>query len=786
MDILIPLLALAASLAVLAGGFWLVRRRRYRRSSESEPQSGAPPSFHRQLTLIVLPVVGLATAGMVALYRDQAAVEADARQRAAELAVELTTRLSRAVPQELSFIELAGNIWDGGGVIGPANVAWSIQPMTDPDPSMAPWGSLAWVHARYPLPAQEFLPLQIHFLPGADLARPPAFPAVPVPPVWTRSLTGATAAEWERLRLLDGVATNPSVFTESLASLARQVPDPQFKTFARFQEEFATLRLLSTTTPVTTQVRQLLALVTNAVADRVLTASGVPLGVAAFAEARRWAPSAILDAEWFEALKGLVLTQPSLFTPWLLDQAEHMTTDSSAAIARSVVAELRAHWESDQRRRALATRLQQQVPLTPPPVTNLWLTQDPSRWFFVVQPTTSRTFTSTNGHPVMITNQVVSARVASEELLGQVFHRATEAGPVVDGREQRRPPVLPSGLKLAFELEGHSLTNIPASWAADPNDRGIVLAVSDGEFQQEAESGEGRVDHWPSRPRFTVRVLLSDPAALFAAQRRQQWLFGGLMLATAGVAGLGVWQASRAFHRQLALNEQKSNFVSGVSHELRAPLASMRLLAEGLASGRITEDEKRREYAGFLVQETRRLGSLVENVLDFARIEQGRKRYEFEPTDVSRLVQETCALMKPLAEERKIRIESQVPVTQGALTAHWDGRAVQQALLNLLDNALKHAPEGTAVTVSADRVEASPTLVRLTVRDHGPGIPPEDHARIFERFYRRGSELRRETQGIGLGLAIVQHIVTGHGGRVTVESEEGRGAAFVVEMPGGQ
>jgi two-component system phosphate regulon sensor histidine kinase PhoR len=315
-----------------------------------------------------------------------------------------------------------------------------------------------------------------------------------------------------------------------------------------------------------------------------------------------------------------------------------------------------------------------------------------------------------------------------------------------------------------------------------------------------------RFETWPSHPRFTVRVHLADPAALFAAQRRQQWLFGGMILSVAGIAGLGGWQANRAFRRQLALSEEKSNFVSSVSHELRAPLASMRLLAEGLAEGRVTEEAKRREYAGFLVQETRRLGSLVENVLDFARIEQGRQRYDFESTDLGRLVRETVKLLQPRAAELGIGLTCSTEETasgedhpQSVATAlgstprsgssdpraeiACDGPAIQRALLNLLDNAFKHAPVGSAVKVTLGSIRGPRSAIYISVADSGPGIPAEDHTRIFERFYRRGSELRRETQGVGLGLAIVKHIVEAHGGRVRVASTVGHGATFTLELP---
>lgn len=740
------------------------------------PASSPVPSFRWHVVLILLPVVILAVAGVVALSRDQAAVEAEARQRARDLAENLAVRLSRTVPGELSLIELAGNVWSADSGMG-------LENGRGPDPTtvgpvLSAEEPLARVRIRYPQPLHDFLPLQIRFASDGSLGQPPPYPAVPEPPPWTQERGEDVRMQWEQIRHLEATSADTDPVQAAWTAFARQVSSPDLQAAARYRAQFVALRANAAREPASAGISALLALTTNAVLDRVETESGIPFGVVMFNEARRQAPNATLDSEWFAALKGLVLVQPSLFTPWLLDQARQMT---HTAASDQALTELQARWESAQRRRALATGLQQRVPLTSTLLTNVWLTNAGTVWLAIVQPAQSQTLSSTGS----VTHTVSSARWVSADLLGQVFWHATESGGSIDGREQRLPPALPPGLKLAFSLEGRAVDQVPASWAATPPETTPLLAEATGEFQQEALGPDGRFDNWPSRPRFTVRVWLADPAALFAAQRRQQGLFVGLIVATAGVAGFGVWQSQRAFRRQLALNEQKSNFVSSVSHELRTPLASLRLLAEGLASGRITETGKLREYAGFLVQETRRLGSLVENVLDFARIEQGRKRYEFEPTHVARLIRETVRLMEPLAVERQVRLESVLPSVEAdeTLTAIWDGRAIQQALVNLLDNALKHAPEGTVVTVTLQSVGTPITPFRLQVRDQGPGIPAEDQVRIFERFYRRGSELRRETQGIGLGLSLVQHIVASHGGTVAVDSEPGHGATFTLELP---
>lgn len=315
-------------------------------------------------------------------------------------------------------------------------------------------------------------------------------------------------------------------------------------------------------------------------------------------------------------------------------------------------------------------------------------------------------------------------------------------------------------------------------------------------WRPEEELAASRQAQAPAMPAFEVGVRLTNAEAFYAGHRRRLIGFGALLGGTMVTAGVATMATRRALWRQQQLNREKSNFVSSVSHELRAPLGSIRLLAEGLERGTVQTEDRRQEYFRLIGRETRRLGALVENVLDYSRIEQGRKRYEMESTDVASLVRDTVRLVERGAGSREVvialsGIEGEATSTgAGVWELRVDGRAIQQALLNLVDNAMKHAPEGSTIQVGVTRGASAQGpgkrgWCRISVRDEGPGIPEEDQRRIFEPFYRRGSELRRETEGIGIGLSIVRHVVEAHDGHVEVVSEVGRGATFVLVLPVG-
>ena len=563
----------------------------------------------------------------------------------------------------------------------------------------------------------------------------------------------------------------------SSSTLARQAPEfPMPREIRAVREEWATLSALTNSVSAETRKHRLLAVVIASVQSQAMLDSGLPVAVAAFAEYCRQTPRNPLDEAAFTALQSLVLNQPSIANRWLLSQGDQLAALDGKAGARESMRQLRLRASSLERR----ARLHQLVLSTArdrgvPTASGYWINEGVGFWFVTQGGDHAPAGTNRSNTPT-----APSVRVLSEKAVGIAFRNAILRQDLALLNGVGSAPRFPTGLRAEFTLAGRPVPLAGDRWTMPfGNLNGPVLAEEHRALTEIQLAHPSQMD---KAGEFVVRICLADRAAMFQAQRRREWTMGLLILLTAGVAGEGARQACRAYRWQLALNEQKSNFVSSVSHELRAPLASMRLLAEGLVGGRIQDDTKRKEYAGFLLQETRRLGALVDNVLDFARIEQGRKQYEFETVDGARLVRETVRLIEPFATEQQVRIEVTAAPNPEALVGKWDGPAVQRALLNLLDNALKHSPVGSAVCVNLSCCPHSGWL-QIAVTDQGPGIPAEDQERIFERFYRRGSELRRETKGVGLGLAIVRHIVEAHGGHVNVTSSVGHGACFTLELP---
>ena len=240
----------------------------------------------------------------------------------------------------------------------------------------------------------------------------------------------------------------------------------------------------------------------------------------------------------------------------------------------------------------------------------------------------------------------------------------------------------------------------------------------------------------------------------------------------------GVYMAYRNISREMKLARLKSDFVANVSHELRTPLALIRLYAETLELGRLTAQEKYQEYFRIIREESERLSALINNILDFSRIEAGRKEYDFKETDLGELVRTTLESYRFQIEQNGFAFEENIAADIPPVNV--DREAIARSLLNLVNNALKYSKEQKFIGVSLYRANGS---VKLEVRDRGIGIAPAEQDKIFEKFYRCGDPLVHNTKGSGLGLSLVKHIAQAHGGNVYVESAPERGSKFTIALP---
>jgi signal transduction histidine kinase len=240
----------------------------------------------------------------------------------------------------------------------------------------------------------------------------------------------------------------------------------------------------------------------------------------------------------------------------------------------------------------------------------------------------------------------------------------------------------------------------------------------------------------------------------------------------------GIWLTYRNVSREMNLARLKSDFVANVSHELRTPLALIRLYAETLELGRLTAKEKYQEYFRIIREESERLTALINNILDFSRIEAGRKEYEFKETNLGDLVRSTLDSYRFQIEQNGFAFEENISSDIPPVTV--DREAIARSLLNLVNNALKYSKDQKYIGVSLYRANSR---VNLEVRDHGIGIPPNEQEKIFEKFYRCGDPLVHNIKGSGLGLSLVRHIARAHGGDVLVESTPEKGSKFTIALP---
>ena len=278
-------------------------------------------------------------------------------------------------------------------------------------------------------------------------------------------------------------------------------------------------------------------------------------------------------------------------------------------------------------------------------------------------------------------------------------------------------------------------------------------------------------------PHWEAALYLMRPQQLQESARGVRRTLLLLIAAALAAIAFGGWAVFADARRQLALAQKKTDFVSNVSHELKTPLTSIRMFAEMMQSGSAAE-EKRPQYLRIIVAEAERLTRLINNVLDFARLERKQKRYDFHPLDLHQVIARTWEGHELHLREQGFTTRWQAAPPPYPVRGNDD--ALAQILVNLLSNAEKYSTERKEVEIHSYLTENS---VHVSVLDRGSGVPPGEEAKIFEAFYRAHDSLASGIQGSGLGLTLAQRLAKEHGGEITYQAREGGGSNVTLRLP---
>lgn len=314
----------------------------------------------------------------------------------------------------------------------------------------------------------------------------------------------------------------------------------------------------------------------------------------------------------------------------------------------------------------------------------------------------------------------------------------------------------------------------------------LLVGTSDATFAPGAERVERRLsDRVPIERADPLDARLRVLAAANAAglelesdadRRRYLWTSAGLL----GVVAVGLFVLFRAVRRESEAAQRRQDFVAAVTHELKTPLAGIRMYADMLKEGWVPEGESSTTYAERIVGETKRLSGLVDQVLDFSAYERGVSSFQPVPGDLGAAVREAADLCAPAAAEAGVPVV--VEVEPGLPAIPFDGTLVRPLVVNLVDNAIKYSVRAETKNVRV-RVRREGADVALSVADRGVGIPAADRARVFEPFFRSGDEMTRTARGVGIGLALVARYAKAHGAKLDLASEVGRGTTVTVRFP---
>jgi signal transduction histidine kinase len=370
------------------------------------------------------------------------------------------------------------------------------------------------------------------------------------------------------------------------------------------------------------------------------------------------------------------------------------------------------------------------------------------------------------------------ARFVDNKLNLLFWFRPSENPQLVFGAQLSLPRLVEGLRPLVQQLEEAFQ---PEICAALLDDTAKPVALSHPGFQAAWKRPFVATEIGESLPHWEVGVYLLDPAKLTRSARTLKLTLGLLIAVLVLAIGIGSWLIVADLNRQLTLARQKTDFVSNVSHELKTPLTSIRMFSELLAEGRVAEAAKQRSYLAIITAEAARLTRLINNVLDFARIERGEKKYNFRTCDVVAVARETAGTYRPHLEANGFKFECELP--ERARVVNGDCDALAQVVVNLLSNAEKYSDSRKEITLRVAPKSSPVAYVEVEVLDRGLGVPDGCAEKIFEQFYRAHDSLSSGIQGSGLGLTLARQIARAHGGDVVYQPREGGGSCFLLRLP---
>ncbi len=369
------------------------------------------------------------------------------------------------------------------------------------------------------------------------------------------------------------------------------------------------------------------------------------------------------------------------------------------------------------------------------------------------------------------------ARFLQNKLKLMFWHRLSSHPDLIFGAQLNLTEVV-NGLRNLIQTEPDLRDEICVALL---DDNAKPVALSRANFSANWKRPFVATEIGEALPHWEIAAYLINPAQLTQAAQTAKLSLGLLIAVLVLAIGIGSWLIVRSLNLELKLARQKTDFVSNVSHELKTPLTSIRMFSELLAEGRVTDIAKQRSYLQIITAEAARLTRLINNVLDFSRMESGEKKYNFSPCDLTDVVRTAAETFRPHLEAGGFQFICELPETK--ILARGDTDALSQIIVNLLSNAEKYSNGKKEITLLLTQKQSPLPHAEIKVLDRGSGVPRGSEEKIFEKFYRAHDSLASGIQGSGLGLTIARQIARAHGGDVVYEARDGGGSCFSLRLP---